>query len=85
MDSLLDMDNLDEDATVQEAVMERFERVVTAIEDLASDVYPAPHAEFQIKSVVENLKLIHKMTGEMLQILVAAIMGEGDSNDEEPE
>ncbi len=85
MGSLDEIDNLDEDVTVQEAVMERFERVVTAIEDLASDVYPAPHTEFQIKSVIENLKLIHKMTGEMLQILVVSIMEEGDSNDEEPE
>jgi len=81
-----EIDDLSEGVTVQEAVMERFERAFTAIEDLASDVYPAPHTEFKIKSVIENLKLIHKMTGEMLQILVAAIMEEeGDSNDKEPE
>lgn len=75
-----------EDVTVQEAVMERFERVVTAVDGLANDVYPAPHTEFQIKRVIENLKLIHKMTSEMLQILVAAIMEveEGDNDGKEP-
>lgn len=83
------MDRVDEteqeDVTVQEAVTERFERIVTATNSLTNDFYPPPYVEFKIKSVMENLKLINKMTGEMLQLLVLAILKTQSDDDRELE
>ncbi len=73
--------------TVQEAVMERYDKMIGAIDELSSTIYPSTGAEFRIKIVIENLQLIHKMSSEMLKILVAVVIAkavEDEDDSKEP-
>ena len=86
MDDIEDLINDTEGLTVQDAVMERHEKIVVAMRQLDEDFYPKSGEDFKLKAVLDNLRIIHKASDEMIRIFTATAieLSSEDEDDKEP-